>query len=427
MIDKILKTVNKFNMLSPGNRVVAGVSGGADSMVLLSFLLYVREQLSLDITVAHIEHGIRGKCSVDDAQFVEEFCKKNNIKFRLLSIDAVHEAKRAKIGVEEYSRQKRYEFFHSIPCDKIATAHNLSDNEETLVFRLLRGTGLKGACGIPPVRGKIIRPLIEITSCEIRDYCADNGIEYRIDSTNYDSSYSRNYIRNEIISKFSVINSDYEHAINNFIISACEDEAVLDKLSRKAFDSCFKDGRLSVQLLKQYDNAIIKRVIIKFLSQHSVPINRICVEKVFALLQRSCSSRTQLSGTVFALCDEAYLRIADFEKRNFKGSYVTEILNISEFNKKAVDFYCDYDKINGDFVIRGRLPHDTISPAGRNCTKTLKKLYNELKIPVEFRDSTAVVADDSGVVGIVGYCIDKRVVPDRNTKKILSVKLPSED
>ncbi|MDE6766669.1 MAG: tRNA lysidine(34) synthetase TilS, partial [Eubacterium sp.] len=217
MNNRINNTIDKFNMLSPGDRVLVGVSGGADSMLLLSHLISVSNDYGITVAVAHIEHGIRGQESIADAEFVKKFCSDNNIEFHLLSIDAVNEAKKQNMGVEEYSRKRRYAFFNSIPCDKIATAHNLSDNAETVLFRLARGTGLKGMCGIPPVRGKIIRPLIEVSSSDIRSYCENNNIEYRIDSTNCSNDYTRNYIRNTVIPDFGRINSDFENSVSSFI------------------------------------------------------------------------------------------------------------------------------------------------------------------------------------------------------------------
>ena len=168
MNNRISNTIRKYNMLSSGDTVLVGVSGGADSMLLLDFFVKNRDKLNIKVKAAHIEHGIRGKTSVDDADFVKSYCENNKVEFHLLSIDAISEAAVLGQGVEEYSRNRRYEFFESIACDKIATAHNLSDNVETVLFRLIRGTGLKGACGIPPVRGRIIRPLIEISADDIR-------------------------------------------------------------------------------------------------------------------------------------------------------------------------------------------------------------------------------------------------------------------
>lgn len=154
-------------------------------MLLLWYLLKRQKQYNLRILVANVEHGIRGEESLSDTEFVKKFCKKNNVQFKSLSVNAPKEAKALSMGVEEYSRKIRYEFFSSFSPDKIATAHNLSDNVETFIFRAVRGTSPRGLASISPVRDNIIRPLIEISSAEIRDFCNQNGIRYRIDSTNH--------------------------------------------------------------------------------------------------------------------------------------------------------------------------------------------------------------------------------------------------
>ena len=169
VIHKIDKTVEKYNMLKVGDTVAVGVSGGKDSMLLLTYLIGKRDELKLNLICANVEHGIRGEASKSDTAFVKAFCEDNSVEFRGLEIDAVNGAKQAGLGVEEYSRNRRYKFFESLGADKIATAHSLSDNVETVIFRLIRGTSLNGMKGIPPVRGNIIRPLIELSSAEIRD------------------------------------------------------------------------------------------------------------------------------------------------------------------------------------------------------------------------------------------------------------------
>ncbi|MCC8072969.1 MAG: tRNA lysidine(34) synthetase TilS, partial [Clostridiales bacterium] len=258
MNNKVIGTIKKYNMLSYGERVLIAVSGGADSMALLNILLEVRDEYNLDIEVAHIEHGIRGEESESDALFVSDFCKRNKIVFHIKSINAVEEAKEAKMGVEEYSRQVRYDFFNSLECDKIATAHSLSDSIETTVFRLIRGSGLKGVCGISPVRGKIIRPLIECTSSEIREFCKEKNIDYCIDSTNNDNSYSRNYIRNVLLPQFCEINSDYEKAIGVFVADSAEDYSFIEKTAQIEYKNCLCKKGLLIEKLKNLDNAIVK-------------------------------------------------------------------------------------------------------------------------------------------------------------------------
>ena len=264
MISKVKETINKYNMLQKGDRVAVGVSGGADSMALLNILLLLKNEYEIDIAVAHIEHGIRGKESLDDALLVESFCNDNNIEFHKLSINAVEEAKEANLGVEEYSRNKRYEFFSSLGCDKIATAHNLTDNIETVVQRIARGTGLKGLCGIPPVRDNIIRPLINITSEEIRDYCNANSVCYRVDSTNLTDDYSRNFIRNNVLPLLKSLNWGYQISFNSLINDLNEDYRYIENCVDNAYEGVVSERGISVSGLKKLDAAISKRIIKKY-------------------------------------------------------------------------------------------------------------------------------------------------------------------
>lgn len=425
MISKVKETINKYNMLQKGDRVAVGVSGGADSMALLNILLLLKNEYEIDIAVAHIEHGIRGKESLDDALFVESFCNDNNIEFHKLSINAVEEAKEANLGVEEYSRNKRYEFFSSLGCDKIATAHNLTDNIETVVQRITRGTGLKGLCGIPPVRDNIIRPLINITCEEIRDYCNANSVCYRVDSTNLTNDYSRNFVRNNVLPLLKSLNSGYQISVNSLINDLNEDYSYIENCVDNAYESVVSERGISVSGLKKLDAAISKRIIKKYFLENKIELDRLHLEEVFKLLDKQ--SKVQIKGDFFAVSSNDTLRAVQYNLISSKNEYITQILTIDEFNSQNIDFYCDYDKINGDTIIRKRAVGDKISPANRNCTKSLKKLFNELSIPIEQRFDVDVVCDDDGVIGVIGFCTDERVKIDSTTKKVLAIKLPLED
>lgn len=425
MNNKVLKTVEKYNMLSKGDRVLIGVSGGADSIALLEFFVSVKEKYDLDICVAHIEHGIRGEDSVNDAEFVENYCKKLGVNFYLKTIDAPNLAKKAKMGVEEYSRMARYDFFNTIECDKIATAHNLTDNIETLLFRLARGTGLKGACSIPAVRGKIIRPFIEVSSSEIRKWCNDNNIPYRVDCTNSDSAYSRNLIRLEILPLFEKLNANYQDNIDDFISDVNEDYAFIDDYVKSIYPKIVKDNEIDLPKLNELDLPIKKRILIMFFNENGYSLNRIHLQSVIDITLKS--GKSQIKENVFAISAKGKIRLAKFNDLNKKDKFVTKILNIDEFKDKNIDFYCDCDKIIGNITIRARQAGDRIKPAGRNVSKTLKKLFNESAYPIEKRDKNIVVCDDFGIVGVIGLCADERVKVDCNTAKILTIKLPSED
>lgn len=425
MNNKVLKTVEKYNMLSKGDRVLIGVSGGADSIALLEFFVSVKEKYDLDICVAHIEHGIRGEDSVNDAEFVKNYCKKLGVNFYLKTIDAPNLAKKAKMGVEEYSRMARYDFFNTIECDKIATAHNLTDNIETLLFRLARGTGLKGACSIPAVRGKIIRPFIEVSSGEIRKWCNDNNIPYRVDCTNSDSAYSRNLIRLEILPLFEKLNANYQDNIENFISDVNEDYAFIDDYVKSIYPEIVKNNEIDLPKLNELDLSIKKRILIMFFDENGYSLNRIHLQSVIDITLKS--GKTQIKENIFAISAKGKIRIAKFNDLNKKDEFVTKILNIDEFKDKNIDFYCDCDKIVGNIIIRAKQAGDRIKPAGRNVSKTLKKLFNESAYPIEKRNKKIVVCDDFGIVGVIGLCADERVKVDCNTAKILTIKLPSED
>ena len=425
MNNKVLKTVKKYNMLSKGDRVLIGVSGGADSIALLEFFVSVKEKYDLDICVAHIEHGIRGEDSVNDAEFVKNYCKKLGVNFYLKTIDAPNLAKKAKMGVEEYSRMARYDFFNTIECDKIATAHNLTDNIETLLFRLARGTGLKGACSIPAVREKIIRPFIEVSSGEIRKWCNDNNIPYRVDCTNSDSAYSRNLIRLEILPLFEKLNANYQDNIENFISDVNEDYAFIDNYVKSIYPKIVKNNEIDLPKLNELDLSIKKRILIMFFDENGYSLNRIHLQSVIDITLKS--GKTQIKENVFAISAKGKIRLAKFNDLNKKDEFVTKILNIDEFKDKNIDFYCDCDKIVGNIIIRAKQAGDRIKPAGRNVSKTLKKLLNESAYRIEKRDKKIVVCDDLGIVGVIGLCADERVKVACNTAKILTIKLPSED
>ena len=207
MRDKVLNTINKYNLINDGDRIVLGVSGGPDSIAMLNILNDIRNDKNLhmnfDIIVAHVNHMIWEE-AIDDQRFVENFCKKIGVSFYAKSIDVQKIANNKKIGTEEAGRNARYEFFDEIlekeNANKIAIAHNKNDKIETIIMNMLRGSGIAGLKGIEPIKNnKYIRPLIECERFEIEEYCAKNGIEPRIDRTNFENVYTRNKVRNIVI------------------------------------------------------------------------------------------------------------------------------------------------------------------------------------------------------------------------------------
>ena len=203
-LDKVKETVSKYEMLQPGEKVLLGVSGGCDSSVLLHLMSFLSTQWGLTLEAAHVNHNLRGPESLRDERFVRSMCREYGIKLHVMNADVRAYAEEHRLCEEEAGRELRYQFFEHCAKrmgkgTKIATAHTLSDCAETFLFNMARGTGLSGLCGIPPVRGDIIRPLIETTRNQIEAFCAEQGIPYITDSSNLADNYARNRIRHSAV------------------------------------------------------------------------------------------------------------------------------------------------------------------------------------------------------------------------------------
>lgn len=202
--NKILETVKKYNLIEKDDVILVAVSGGPDSMCLLDNLINLKEELQVkEIAVAHLNHMIRQEAK-SETEYVEEYCKNKNIKCFVKFVDIIKIAQEQKIGTEEAGRKERYAFFdevaNKINANKIAIAHNLNDNAETILMHILRGSGVSGLCGIKPYReGKFIRPLIKCERSEIEKYCEEKQLNPKLDKSNNDNTYTRNRIRNELI------------------------------------------------------------------------------------------------------------------------------------------------------------------------------------------------------------------------------------
>lgn len=208
--EKFLNTIKENNLIQKNDRIVVGVSGGPDSITLLSCLNKYKEKLNCEIIVAHINHLIR-EDSTEDEEFVENICKEMNIKCYIKRAEILKFAEENKIGTEDAGRRVRYEFFDEVAkkenANKIAIAHNMNDNAETMLLNLIRGCGLSGLEGIQSKEyNKYIRPLINCKREEIEEYCAKNNLNPRIDSTNKENIYKRNKIRNELIPYLKELN-----------------------------------------------------------------------------------------------------------------------------------------------------------------------------------------------------------------------------
>lgn len=431
MINKILHTIQCHKMLVPNDKVIVGLSGGADSMALAFFLNSIKSQWNLTLQIAHINHGIRGDEAERDEKFVVDWCEKNNVPCKVLHANIPKTAKKQKISAELCGRNVRYEFFNSFGDEwKIATAHNLNDSVETVILNLTRGTSINGLCGVPPVRGNVIRPLIDCSRAEIEEFCKENGIDYVVDSTNLENDYSRNLIRNSVVPILKELNPSLESAFSRLLTSAKMDRDYLAMLSDKLYQKCLFDGSLNTEFLENEDFALRSRVIEKFVNEFSgVEVNNKLILQIDKIVLHG--GKMQLGKNLYV---KKFKNKVIFEKKLNSKRELPEIvnkLNVTSkdfFNnqdkyKKSFDFFADYDKIRGNIEVRSRREGDEINIAGRNCTKSLKKFFNEIGIVQCDRENVPVLADDEGVIAVVGWAVDKRVAVTDLTKNVLLLKL----
>ena len=265
---KAIRTIKKYRLICPGDKIVVGVSGGPDSMCLLEILTKIKQKscqngtsplATFDFVVAHVNHMIREEAK-EDEEYVKNYCMKNDIQFYGKSIDVQKIANTNKISTEEAGRNARYEFFdevlQKIKGNKIAIAHNKNDKVETMIMNELRGCGLQGLKGIEPIRDKYIRPLIECERKEIEEYCRDNDIEPRIDKTNFENVYTRNKIRNIIIPYIEQeFNPNFIETMNRLSNLVTEQEEYIEKQTEIVYEKILLQENIQFhQNLKSKEN-----------------------------------------------------------------------------------------------------------------------------------------------------------------------------
>lgn len=251
--NKVLKTIEKYNMINNGEKIVVAVSGGPDSICLLNILNNIKDKLNIKIVVAHVNHSLREEAD-EETEYVKNFCKKLNIECYIKKVDIIEISKKNKVGTEEAGRKERYDFFDEVfsktKSDRIATAHNLNDNAETVLMNIIRGSGLSGLKGIEEVRDyKYIRPLIEISRKEIEEYCKENKLEPKYDKSNKENIYTRNKIRNILIPLL-------EKEFNPNIVKSISKLSELAKLDNEYFNNIIKSEYNRIKL-EENNNEII--------------------------------------------------------------------------------------------------------------------------------------------------------------------------
>lgn len=426
MKNAVLKAIKQFSLCDKGDTVTVALSGGADSIALLFVLLSLKDELGITIKAAHLNHMIRGEEAERDQRFVEEICKQNGVELFCEKIDVPTVAKQERISLELAARKVRYEFFERIAIGKVATAHTASDNLETVLYNLARGTSIKGLCGIPAKRGIFIRPLLLCTREDVENYCKENNLSFVTDSTNLSNDYTRNKIRHNIIPKLKEINSAVENNVIKTAISLKEDNDFLENLAYEFIFKNLTENSLNIFTFSDISPALAKRVIKIFTQNYSkeIELDNNHINDIYSACITG-KGKISLCLNYFAVIKNGFLFVEDgenTEKINFSVTFSKKTVDNLQFEENVNNLFLnnaiDCDKIKGQIVLRTKQIGDSIRLRNRGCTKTLKKLFTECKIPIEEREELPVLADDDGVVWVHKIGVAHRCAVGNTTKKV---------
>lgn len=445
-LEKVEKTILQYNMLQKGDFVVAGLSGGADSVALLEVLCRLQKKYDFNIEAVHIHHGLRGEEANADAEFSKAFCQKRSVPFHLLQYDIAKQAQSEGMGLEEMGRKKRYEAFYAIAGQKgkIAVAHHQNDQAETLLLNLCRGAGLSGLSAMQPVTNRIIRPFLFVSRKEIEAFLKQWGISYCEDSTNQMPEYARNKIRLSVLPflENSINQKVVEHIAKTASILS-EENAFLEEMAQKILQKALIEKKeqkmvLSVPILRQQHSAMTKRILKKAFYDYTHTqqnISYIHLQQMEALLKKQtgksialplqCSAFLEYDNLIIAKQSAQNTKQYQYQLLPEKATYIKEIdkfvkLSFNAYKKAQKPFpICtkafNYDKIKGNIVCRTRMQGDVLS-ISQGHKKKLKDFFIDAKIPREQRESLLLFAVGKAVFWIPGYRVADGFLADEATK-----------
>lgn len=433
MNSKVCEYIENQQMLKSGQHVVAAVSGGADSIAMLLLLKEICPKYSCTLSVCHVDHGLRGEESKRDAQFVKDFAEKLSIPCKIVFADIRKLCADTKESIETCARRVRYEILEREAGDGIiATAHTQSDNVETVLFHIARGSGLQGLCGIPPRRGNIIRPLLCVSREQVEQYLRSVGVDFVTDSSNLCDEYTRNKIRHHAVPVLKDINPALEEAVGGLCETVAEDQAYLRSLAQDAIKDDLPVQELSAPILSRY-------IMMRANDECGITLSRQAVHAVRDIvsagegkvsLPQDCFAQMR-HGKLMFFADIASPFCVPFELGTVTtpyAQYETEVLcrevleKKLKIHKKLLNSTLDYDKIKGNIMMRSRIDGDKLRINGRGCTKSMRKLFGEARVPEAIRSKYALLASEDTVFWAETFGVNECCAPTQKTERFLLIQ-----
>lgn len=457
MYKKVMSYIKDNNLIKSGDKILVALSGGPDSVCLLNILYNLKDKLNIEIGAAHLNHLLRDKDAFEDEEYVKKICGDLNIPCFVKRVDINKYSKEKKMSSETAGRDARYSFFDEVikehGYNKIATAHNANDQAETILFRLMRGTGIEGLCGIKVSRDKIIRPILCLSRKEVEEYIDINNLNPRIDKSNFEKIYNRNKIRLDIIPYIKEnFNEDIIQTLNRMSVLLQKDNEFIEKSARSFYEKyCIQQSDYFIIKKEMFDNheSIATRVIRYALTNFSKTHYDFEMKHIYEicnLAQNSSGKIIDLPNKIYA--ENIYGDIYIKERININNTDIKQeiLIDKNEINGKKIDFqneviefsvinndlslnlkanksikYFDFDKINNVISLRNRRNGDKIIPLGMTGSKKLKDIFIDMKIPKEERECIALLCFDSKVSWVVGVRVSEEYKITNKTKRILKV------
>ena len=421
-----------------GKTVAVAVSGGEDSMALLHFCVNNQSAYNIKTVALNVEHGIRGESSKKDSAFVKDYCFTHGITLLEYKVDAIAKSETDKISIEQAARALRYACFtdaiNNGKCDAVFTAHHSSDNLESVLLNLFRGTGIKGLIGIKNYGDRIYRPLLKVSKEEISAYIKQHDIPFVNDETNFCDDYTRNFLRLNVIPKLKKVFPEAEKSVLRLSETLKAEDEFLDLTANAALT--FYNGAYSLK--PDTPHAIFARAVVLALKKLGLTYDyeKVHVDDVCALAEKENGKSVDLPRGIKAVRE--YDRITlykDASEHSDKNAILAFKIGVHTLNgceisitscKNVIDnelkngFYADLDKIPDGATIRFRKTGDKFTKFGGG-TKSLSDYLTDKKIPKKDRDNLLLIASDCDVLAIKGVAISDKIKIGENTKNIIKI------
>ena len=455
VLSTIRKTADRHNLLENGDCVLVALSGGADSVSLLDALCKLRESLKIKVAAAHLNHMIRGREADSDEAYAAELCTRLGVPFYAERVNVPKLAEERGISEELAGRYARYDFFEKI-CktngyNKVATAHNKNDRAETVLMRVLRGTGIDGLCSIKYMRDNIIRPLLDVERADIEGYCKENALDFCTDSTNLASEYTRNKIRNELIPMLEKsFNPSIIDSLCTLADNSAEDAEFLNGYASRLYSRINspmpkrKPTVLDIKSLKMVGESIqtrLLRIAIGEVMGSDYKAERVHIEAVRALLDKETGASAELpKGLIVSVkygwlefvkktdkqegCeDKPFCFEIEIEDEERLDVYDITFEVTNEISKpKKNQMIIDYDALCGRrLFVRNRRDGDRINVFKDGKTRKLKDYWIDKKVPREERAKIPLLCTEDEVIAIIGDRVAEKYKINDATKRGLVI------